>query len=197
MHGRIYSCQHSTFCLDSRKPFVPPLFSRARHSVAVSANQTQQSPPPQRPTPSGRITPANAPPQQFQQYQQQGGGNWPPPPPGQGPKDVARDVLNNYAKALIAGAFVCGLGVGVYYDSEVVLSPQNLSSTQIIDRGSPNADLCMAYGEPLLSPCEPNSYLQQAVVLTSSMLDHRLQLIGFRHEALRHLQPLQRECDAV
>lgn len=36
--------------------------------------------------------------------------------------------------------------MGVYYDSEVVLSPQNLSSTQLIDRGSPNADLCMAYG---------------------------------------------------
>jgi hypothetical protein len=36
--------------------------------------------------------------------------------------------------------------VGVYYDSEVVLSPQNMSSTQLIDRGSPNADLCMAYG---------------------------------------------------
>ena len=49
-------------------------------------------------------------------------------------------------QALIAGAFVCGLGVGVYYDSEVVLSPQNLSSTQIIDRSSPNSDVCMAYG---------------------------------------------------
>jgi len=58
----------------------------------------------------------------------------------------ARDFLNNYAKALIAAAFVCGLGVGVYYDSEVVLSPQNLSSTELIDRTSPNSDICMAYG---------------------------------------------------
>lgn len=57
------------------------------------------------------------------------------------------------AQALIAGAFVCGLGVGVYYDSEVVLSPQNLSSTQIIDRSSPNSDVCMAYGEGPGSAC--------------------------------------------
>lgn len=65
----------------------------------------------------------------------------PPPPPES--SNAAKDFLNSYAKALIAGAFICGLGVGVYYDSEVVLSPQNMSSTQLIDRGSPNADLCM------------------------------------------------------
>lgn len=77
----------------------------------------------------------------------------PPPPPGDDGSggggtgyNMAKDFVNNYAKALIAGAFVCGLGVGVYYDSEVVLSPQNLSSTQLIDRGSPNSDVCMANG---------------------------------------------------
>jgi hypothetical protein len=53
-------------------------------------------------------------------------------------------LTHNYLAC--SGAFVCGLGVGVYYDSEVVLSPQNLSSTQLIDRGSPNSDVCMAYG---------------------------------------------------
>ena len=93
--------------------------------VAVSASQAQM-PPPQRPTPTGRITPSNQPPPPpgAGPYQQQQPGqpygmppqypppqqpfNNPPPPP-----NSARDVLNNYAKALIAGAFVCGLGVGV------------------------------------------------------------------------------------
>ncbi|KAG1663400.1 hypothetical protein FOA52_011678 [Chlamydomonas sp. UWO 241] len=133
-------------------------------SVVVRAQQQQQ---PNRPTPSGR-GPGQTPPRPDRAYQpgyqppvydpnwvvdpippqtQTGGQGGPPGPPGGGnKKDPIKDFLSNYAKALIAGAFVCGLGVGVYYDSEVVLSPQNLSSTQLIDRGSPNADVCMAYG---------------------------------------------------
>ena len=128
----------------------------------VISQQSQQSQQPQR-TPPGRITPSNGPPQPPPPY---GNGTYqqnnmnvqqPPNPQYVPPRDggyggggmvdnMAKDFVNNYAKALIAGAFVCGLGVGVYYDSEVVLSPQNLSSTQLIDRGSPNSDVCMANG---------------------------------------------------
>lgn len=101
--------------------------------------------------------------QQRQQEQQQYSQNWngqqrqnqyppppssstPPPPNDTPPKGPLQDFLSSYAKALIAAAFVAGLGLGVYFDSEVVLSPNNISSTEIIDRNTPNADVCMAYG---------------------------------------------------
>ncbi|GIL99263.1 hypothetical protein Vretimale_4485, partial [Volvox reticuliferus] len=54
--------------------------------------------------------------------------------------------LGGYAQALIAAAFVMGLGIGTWFDSEVVLTPANVSSTEIIDRAVPNADICMANG---------------------------------------------------
>ncbi len=80
---------------------------------------------------------ANAP---YGYAQPQPGGPPPPPPPQQERK------LGSYANALIAAAFIAGLGIGVYFDSEVTLSPNNVSSTEIIDRSTPNADVCMAYG---------------------------------------------------
>eukprot|EP00775_Hariotina_reticulata_P009743 gene9743-9901_t len=48
--------------------------------------------------------------------------------------------------ALIAAAFVTGLGAGVYFDAEINLSPNQVASTEIIDRRTPNAEVCMAYG---------------------------------------------------
>lgn len=77
-----------------------------------------------------------------------------PPPPSRGPpppvepeKDPKKpEKVSGYAKALIAAAFVTGLGAGVYFDAEVVLSPQNVASTEIVDRQTPNAEVCMAYG---------------------------------------------------
>ena len=54
--------------------------------------------------------------------------------------------MGSYASALVAAAFIAGLGLGVYFDSEVTLSPTNVASTEIIDRNTPNADICMAYG---------------------------------------------------
>ncbi len=37
-------------------------------------------------------------------------------------------------------------GIGVYFDSNVALSPTNVASTEIVDRRTPNSELCMAYG---------------------------------------------------
>jgi hypothetical protein len=71
----------------------------------------------------------------------------PPPPPnnsgGGGPDSGG---LNGYTKALIAAAFVTGLGAGVYFDAEINLSPNQVASTEIIDRRTPNSEVCMAYG---------------------------------------------------
>ncbi len=37
-------------------------------------------------------------------------------------------------------------GIGVYFDSNITLSPSNVASTEIVDRRTPNSELCMAYG---------------------------------------------------
>lgn len=68
----------------------------------------------------------------------------PPPPPPPAPED--RNGKDSFTKALIAAAFVTGLGVGVYFDSEIALQPANVASTELIDRRTPNSELCMAYG---------------------------------------------------
>ncbi|KAJ9527281.1 hypothetical protein QJQ45_025581 [Haematococcus lacustris] len=116
-----------------------------RASTALAA-QTQR--------PQGRIDPQPAAQSPFMQprpppapfppppAQQQQGYYQPPPPTSQKPQQE----LGSYANALIAAAFVAGLGLGVYFDSEVTLSPNNVSSTEIIDRSTPNADICMANG---------------------------------------------------
>lgn len=54
--------------------------------------------------------------------------------------------LSGLTKALITGAFVMGLGAGVYFVSEVSVEPSNVASTEIIDRRTPNSELCMANG---------------------------------------------------
>ncbi|KXZ41191.1 hypothetical protein GPECTOR_669g799 [Gonium pectorale] len=37
-------------------------------------------------------------------------------------------------------------GIGVYFDSNITLTPTNVASTEIVDRRTPNSELCMAYG---------------------------------------------------
>ena len=49
-------------------------------------------------------------------------------------------------KALIGGAFVLGIGVGVWFNSEATFYPSNVASTEIIDRKTPNTEICMANG---------------------------------------------------
>ncbi|KAF8062934.1 hypothetical protein HT031_003773 [Scenedesmus sp. PABB004] len=99
----------------------------------------------------------NAPPQQQQAQQVQ--GPWAPPTDargggagrgggggGAGGGGDGGGGLSGYTKALIAAAFVTGLGAGVYFDAEINLSPNQVASTEIIDRRTPNAEVCMAYG---------------------------------------------------
>lgn len=147
-----------------------------RHSQRRVCMQAQQAqvPPPRKPTQGRSGTEGTSytgnqetqnreqqqrqPDQQYSQNwngQQQRQNQYPPPPSTStppppddppAPKGPLQDFLSSYAKALIAAAFVAGLGLGVYFDSEVVLSPNNISSTEIIDRNTPNADVCMAYG---------------------------------------------------
>lgn len=45
-----------------------------------------------------------------------------------------------------AGAFVMGMGAGVWFNSEASFRPNNVASTEMIDRKTPNSELCMANG---------------------------------------------------
>jgi len=54
--------------------------------------------------------------------------------------------LTPFTNALIGGAFVLGIGAGVYFTSEVTLEPNYVASTEIVDRRTPNSEICMANG---------------------------------------------------
>ncbi|GFR49397.1 hypothetical protein Agub_g11449, partial [Astrephomene gubernaculifera] len=70
----------------------------------------------------------------------------PPPPPSNPPPNKNNSGGDSLSRALIAAAFITGLGIGVFFDSNMTLSPSNVASTEIVDRRTPNSELCMAYG---------------------------------------------------
>lgn len=67
------------------------------------------------------------------------------PPPGV-PPGGGGGGMDNFTKALIAGAFIMGMGTGVWFNSEASVHPSNVASTEIIDRQTPNSEVCMANG---------------------------------------------------
>ena len=87
------------------------------------------------------------------QYQQQeayrppdtagrnGGGG-----PGGGGNSGGPNGGGDFSKALLAGAFVLGIGVGVWFNSEANFAPSSVASTELIDRKTPNTEVCMANG---------------------------------------------------
>lgn len=54
-------------------------------------------------------------------------------------------------KALLAGAFVFGVGTGVTVDSAINTDPRDLASRDAIDRQAPNPNLCQRYGSSALA----------------------------------------------
>lgn len=46
----------------------------------------------------------------------------------------------------MAAAFVLGVGAGVWFTEDVNLYPNNVASTELIDRKTPNSELCMSSG---------------------------------------------------
>lgn len=50
------------------------------------------------------------------------------------------------SKALLAGVFVMGVGLGVTVDSAINTNPRDLASRDAIDQAAPNAELCAKFG---------------------------------------------------
>jgi hypothetical protein len=67
------------------------------------------------------------------------------PPDDSGGGDGGEGI-SNITKAFVAGAFILGMGAGIWFDSEVTFEPTNVASTVLVDTKTPNSELCMANG---------------------------------------------------
>jgi hypothetical protein len=68
------------------------------------------------------------------------------PPPGGPPPESPREGGEWRNRALMLAAFVLGVGAGVWFTEDVNLYPNNVASTELIDRRTPNSEVCMANG---------------------------------------------------
>jgi hypothetical protein len=50
------------------------------------------------------------------------------------------------SKALLAGVFILGVGLGVTVDSAINTNPRDLASRDAVDQAAPNPNLCATYG---------------------------------------------------
>jgi Protein of unknown function (DUF3172) len=72
-----------------------------------------------------------------------------PPGPGRRSKTVVKGELNRWEvinRAVIAGAFVAGIGSGIGIDSAINTNPKDLASRDAVDRNAPNPKICQKYG---------------------------------------------------
>lgn len=82
------------------------------------------------------------------------------------------------SKALLAGVFVLGVGLGVTVDSQVNTNPRDLASRDAIDQAAPNPTLCaklgasaMAFDQRVFVSFNPfNVYVSQADVKPACVL---------------------------
>jgi Protein of unknown function (DUF3172) len=82
------------------------------------------------------------------------------------------------SKALLAGVFVLGIGLGVTVDSQVNTNPKDLASRDAIDNAAPNPTLCaklgasaMAFDQRVFVSFNPfNVYVSQADVKPACVL---------------------------
>ena len=56
------------------------------------------------------------------------------------------EEMSGVTKALLAGSFVFGIAFGAYLNGEANFQPNNVASTEIIDRKTPSSAVCMANG---------------------------------------------------
>eukprot|EP00884_Botryococcus_braunii_P012556 jgi/Botrbrau1/21300/Bobra.0184s0013.1 len=71
-----------------------------------------------------------------------------PPKPPDGPRNGngPGGGFFNVTTSLVLAAFIIGIGTGVWFATEVNFYPSNVASTELIDRKTPNTEICMANG---------------------------------------------------
>lgn len=151
LHTSPASCSYHTFplrrhtCLKVSTVLRLSSSRRQRHSVTVTAEQSQGQP--------GRGQSGSS--RTYDQsWERRSQYDYPPPPsqnsrPPSGPPPRPPDNNgggSDFTKALLAGVFILGIGAGVWFDSQVSFNPSNVASTEILDRKTPNSEVCMASG---------------------------------------------------
>mmetsp|Transcript_15526 Transcript_15526/g.33632 ORF Transcript_15526/g.33632 Transcript_15526/m.33632 type:complete len:276 (-) Transcript_15526:225-1052(-) len=78
----------------------------------------------------------------------QRGGPPPPrgPPPGRGGGRNGGPGGNFVTPALVAAAFTLGIAAGVGFENNINFEPDNVASREIIDKQTPNSEVCFANG---------------------------------------------------
>ena len=153
LHTSPASCSYHTFplqrrpCLKTHTAHGRTSSQRQRLTYKVTAEQNQGQ------SGRGQSGPSRTYDQSWDRRSQY---NYPPPPsqasrPPSGPPPRPPENNNNgggsdFTKALLAGVFILGIGAGVWFDSQVSFNPSNVASTEILDRKTPNSEVCMASG---------------------------------------------------
>ncbi|CAI5507157.1 unnamed protein product [Closterium sp. Naga37s-1] len=70
----------------------------------------------------------------------------PPPPPQIPPPPRSSNPFAAVSKFALAGVFLLGIGAGVSVDTVLNVEPSNVASREVIDRQTPNPDICLANG---------------------------------------------------
>lgn len=60
---------------------------------------------------------------------------------------TTKSLLFNYtALAVVAGVLILGIGIGIAISSTATLTPENVASSEFIDRSAPNTETCIRFG---------------------------------------------------
>ena len=57
-----------------------------------------------------------------------------------------RSTFNFTALAVIGGVLVLGIGIGIAISSTTTFTPENVASSQFIDRSAPSTETCIKFG---------------------------------------------------
>ena len=58
----------------------------------------------------------------------------------------AKSPFNYTALAVIGGVLVLGIGIGIAISSTTTFTPENVASSQFIDRSAPSTETCIKFG---------------------------------------------------
>lgn len=68
-----------------------------------------------------------------------------PPSPSKSGGGIG-SFLNSTVLAVLAAVLVLGIGLGIAFSSTASFTPQNVASSNVIDRSAPNPELCVQFG---------------------------------------------------
>eukprot|EP00897_Mesotaenium_endlicherianum_P005345 jgi/Mesen1/4839/ME000244S04018 len=71
---------------------------------------------------------------------------WNVEPPAAPDEPLGKQLVKGNNKFILASCFLLGIGAGIAVDTVVNVEPSNVASREVIDRQTPNPDICIASG---------------------------------------------------